>query len=133
MNVFGVLAKKTIALAALIAVLGAVTAFSAFAQTAMQMRPLITQVIDEHRLVTLTGNTRPEVQPANDRGVVQDSLALEHMYLLLKRSPEKQQAVDDLINNLHNAQSAQYRQWLTADQIAAQFGPADEDIQTVSN
>ena len=86
MNVFGVLAKKTIVLAAVLTVLGAVTTLSVFAQTATQMRPLITQGIDEHRLVTLTGNTRPEMQPANDRGVVQDSLALEHMYLLLKSS-----------------------------------------------
>ena len=103
-----------------------------FAQ-ATSKQPLITQPIDEHNLVTLVGNTRAEVTPANDRGPVADDLPLEHMYLQLKRSPAQQQAVDELINQLHHQNSPQYHHWLTADQIAERFGAADEDVQTISN
>lgn len=103
-----------------------------FAQTTSK-QPLITQPIDEQILVALRGNTRPEVTAANDRGRVADDLQLQHMYLQLKRSPAQQQAVDELINRLHDPNSPQYHHWLTADQIAERFGPADEDVQTISN
>jgi subtilase family serine protease len=104
-----------------------------FAQAANVKRPLITQPVDEKSLVTLPGNTRPEVKPANDRGPVADTLPLEHMYLQLKRSSEQQQAAEDLINRLHDQNAPEYHHWLTADQIAERFGPAEEDIQTISN
>jgi len=103
-----------------------------FAQTTSK-HPLITQPIDEQNLVTLVGNTRPEATPANDRGPVAEDLPLEHMYLQLKRSPAQQQAVDELINQLHDQNSPQYHHWLTADQIAERFGPADEDVQAISD
>jgi subtilase family serine protease len=101
------------------------------AQTSPVRRALITQSIDETQLVTLAGNMRPEMTPANDRGAVSDSLVLE-MYLQLNRAPEVQQAMDELVNQLHDPQSPQYHKWLTADQIAAQYGPAEADIQTVT-
>jgi subtilase family serine protease len=103
-----------------------------FAQTAPPHRQLITLPIDENTLVTLAGNTHPAARPQNDRGPVADTLPLEHMYLQLERAPELQQAADDLIENLHDPKSAAYHQWLTADQIAARFGPAEADVQAVS-
>jgi subtilase family serine protease len=103
-----------------------------FAQTTLK-RPLITQPIDEQNRVTLVGNTRPEAIAANDRGPVADDLPLEHMYMQLKRSPAQQQAVNESINQLHDQNSPRYHQWLTADQIADRFGPADEDVQKISN
>ena len=105
---------------------------SALAQTAPQKRPLITESIDENALVTLAGNIHPAAHPQNDRGPVADSLPLEHMYLQLERAPELQQAADTLIENLHDPKSAAYHQWLTGDQIAARFGPAEADVQAVS-
>ena len=76
------------------------TATCGFTASAQAKRPLVSQVVDEVQLVTLLGNTRAEVKPSNDRGPVADTLALEHMYLQLKRSPEQQQAVDELIDRL---------------------------------
>lgn len=108
-------------------------AFTAWA-TGAPIRPQITDSIDENNLVTLSGNTHPAaMNPANDQGPVADSLILNHMYMQLKRSPGVQQSVDSLIEALHNPQSPQYHQWLTADQIAAQFGTSDQDMQTLSN
>ena len=108
-------------------------AIPSLAQSAAQKHPLITQGIDENTRVTLTGNTHPEARPANDRGRVPEDLQMEHMYLQLKRSPAQQQAAEALINQLHDQNTPEYHHWLTADQIGEQFGPAEEDIQVVSN
>jgi len=89
--------------------------------------------IDESSLVQLTGNTHPLAIPQFDRGPVADSLALEHMYLVLRRSPEQEAALEQLIAAQHNPHSASYQKWLTADELGRKFGPASDDIQTVVN
>jgi len=103
------------------------------AQSQAQTRPLVTQAVDENNLVTLRGNTRPEAVPGNDLGRVADDLQMEHMYLQLKRSPEQQQAAENLVNRLHDQKASEYHHWLDADQIAERFGPAEEDIRLVNH
>ena len=50
-------------------------------------RVLITEAIDESKLVTLSGNTRPEARRGeNDRGLVPDSTPVEHMFLQLRET-----------------------------------------------
>jgi subtilase family serine protease len=105
---------------------------SLFAQTGALQRALVTQSIDENNLVRLVGNTRPEMTPANDRGAVSDDLQLEDMYLLLNRSPEQEQAAEELVNQLHNPKSPVYHQWLTSDEAAERFGPSEEDVNIVT-
>ena len=48
------------------------------------------------QLVTLAGNTRPEATVQNDRGAVADSFPLHHMLLQLRRSPEKEVALEGI-------------------------------------
>ena len=58
-----------------------ICATAALAQTP---QAVITAPIDESRRITLTGNTpAPALDAANDRGAVDDALALDHMILLL--------------------------------------------------
>jgi len=106
------------------------TASQAIAQAARQ---LVTQVVNERQTVELTGNIRPEANAANDRGRVDDSLVLEHVQLLLKRPAEREAALETLINQLHDPKSANFHQWLTAEQFNAQFGPSDADRNLVSD
>jgi subtilase family serine protease len=106
---------------------------TALAQTGGLPARLISQPINEQDLVTLAGNTRPEMTPANDRGPVADDLPLRHMYLQLKRSPEQESAATALVNQLHDSSSPLYHHWLTAAQVAAQFGPSSDDVNTVSS
>ena len=47
--------------------------------TFAQAPALITQPVDESKLVTLAGNTRPEANAANDLGRVDYKLPLEHI------------------------------------------------------
>ena len=95
-------------------------------------RVLITQPVDSSRLFTLAGNTRSEANAQNDRGKLPDTFALQHMLLQLQRSPEREQAVRDFIDQQHDATSPSFHRWLTADQFGEMYGPAPQDLETVS-
>jgi len=97
------------------------------------VRSLITQQIDENRLTSLRGNVRSEANVNNDRGAVSDSLALDHMLLQLRRSPEQESALNDFINQLHDPKSPNFHKWITAAQFGARFGLADSDLAAVKD
>lgn len=105
---------------------------SVFGQTVNRPQPMIREAIDESRLAVLEGNTRPEATPQNDRGLVPDSFPLPHMLLQLRRAPASEAALQQTIDGLHNPQSANYHQWLTPAQFAAQFGSAQADVDAVT-
>jgi Pro-kumamolisin, activation domain len=94
---------------------------------------LITQNIDESKLVALEGNTRPEARAQYDRGPVSDDLVLDHMLLLLKRAPAQQRDVDELIEELHDSSSPNFHQWLTAKELGERFGVAKQDRAAIVN
>ncbi|HET9406631.1 MAG TPA: protease pro-enzyme activation domain-containing protein, partial [Candidatus Sulfotelmatobacter sp.] len=93
--------------------------------------PLVNQYIDESKVVTLRGNTRPEAKPENDRGAVADNFRMEHMLLQLHRAPKQEQAVKLLVDQLHNPQSPNFHHWLSAREFGERFGLAQQDIDTV--
>ncbi len=95
-------------------------------------RPLITQSVNENRLVTLKGNTRPEVNALNDRGPVAEDLAMEHMLLQLKRSPEQEQALQQFVSDLENPKSPNFHQWIGAQEFGERFGLAQEDLDAIT-
>jgi hypothetical protein len=92
----------------------------------------ITQQIDENNRVKLFGNTRPEANRKNDRGAVPDSFGIDHMFLLLQRSPDREQKLNKLIGELNDRKSANFHHWLTAGEFGQRFGVAPEDIGTVT-
>ena len=84
--------------------------------------------------MVLAGNTRGEAsRPEFDRGPVDDSFPLNGMQLLLRRSPEREQAAEALADDLNRAGSPHFHQWLTAARYAEQFGAAQEDIAKVGD
>lgn len=94
--------------------------------------PLITHPIDERVLVTLAGNTRPEANTANDRGPVANTFPMEHMLLQLRRSAEQEQALVQLIDQLHDPASPNFHGWLTPAEYGAQFGLAAADLSAIT-
>jgi subtilase family serine protease len=94
-------------------------------------RQLITQGIDQSRLVTLAGNTRPEATAANDRGRVPDDFAMSRMLLLLRRPPELEAAFAKRLKDLHDPASPNYYRWLTATQVGQMYGSAPQDVSTI--
>jgi len=89
------------------------------------------RIVDEADLVTLSHNTRPEATPANDRGRVADNFALDHMLLQLKRPAERETALQNFIQQLHDSTSPNFHQWLTPAQFAQSYGVAEADVDTV--
>jgi subtilase family serine protease len=94
---------------------------------------MVTQPINDKILISLPGNTRPEaLNSENDRGMVPDSLALNHMLLLLRRPAALQQALDTLVQEQNLPGSPNYHKWLTSEEFAGQFGVAQSDVAKVT-
>ncbi|MGA3188075.1 MAG: protease pro-enzyme activation domain-containing protein [Bryobacteraceae bacterium] len=104
-----------------------------YAQPTGHPARMITGTIDGAKLRTLEGNTRPEANALNDRGIVADDFKVDHMLLQLKRSPEREAALKQYIEDLHNPKSANFHKWLTPDQFAEHYGIAQEDVATVKS
>src|SRR6201984_305019 len=95
-------------------------------------RRLITENIDEAKRVTLPRNTRPEANAGNDRGPVQDTYPMPHMLMQLRRPPEREQALQKFIDELHTEGSPNFHHWITAAEFGNRFGLASEDLHTVT-
>jgi hypothetical protein len=93
----------------------------------------VTQAVDEQNRVILRGNTHPLARPEFDRGAAPDNQPMRRMLLLLQRSPEQEGALRKLLDEQQIKSSANYHQWLTPEQFGEQFGPADADLQAVSD
>jgi len=89
------------------------------------------QALDVRATVSLVGNVRPEVFSANDLGPVSDQFRLDHMQLLLKRSPQSEAALVRLIDQLHDPASPQFHHWLTARELGARFAPGQSSVRGV--
>src|ERR1017187_6181792 len=74
-----------------------------YAQPSGRPARVIREGIDEARVVRLAGNTRPKANAHNDRGIVSDDFPISHMLLQLKRSPEREPALKQYIDDLHNS------------------------------
>ncbi len=95
--------------------------------------PRITELVDETKLTPLRGNTHPLTRPEFDTGGAPPSLPMERMLLVLKRSPEQEAALQELLDEQQDKSSPNYHKWLTPEQFGQQFGPSDQDIQTVTS
>src|SRR5260370_37525501 len=92
----------------------------------------ITQAIDETQRVRLQGNVHPLARPEFDQGAAPPNLPMQRMLLMLKRSPEQEAALDQLMTEQHDKSSPNFHKWLTPEQFGRQFGPADADVQAVT-
>ena len=91
----------------------------------------VVQPIDEGKLVVLAGSTHPLALAEYDKGAIADDLRLEHVFIQLQRSPAQEKTLENLMAEQQNRLSGTYHQWLTADELGRNFGPAQQDIDTV--
>jgi Pro-kumamolisin, activation domain/MBG domain (YGX type) len=117
-------------LAGLIA-LACFATLTALAQSSETRR--ITQQIDENHVVTLQGHVIPIANAKSDRGPVEDSLDIDHMHLVLQRSPEKEKELNELMDEQNDKKSSNFHHWLTAEEFGERFGVAQEDIDAVTS
>src|SRR3989454_2340710 len=92
----------------------------------------ITQAVDENNLVVLKGNVHPLARAEFDQGAVADEQPLNRMLLLLQRSADQESALRQLFDDQQSKSSPNYHAWLTPEQFGKQFGPADVDVQAVT-
>src|SRR5580658_4620161 len=90
------------------------------------------QPIDDTKLVTLTGNVHPMARIATDLGPLEDGFPLDHLQLVLKRPPEREAALEALLDQLHDPKSPSFHQWLSPQQFADSYGPPTEDVAAVT-
>jgi subtilase family serine protease len=101
--------------------------------TGSHARPLITQSIDDERLVELHGNTRPEAKAEHDRGRAGDDVLLEHMLLQLRRPAEKDAELQEFLDSLHEEGSPNFHRWISAHEFGEKFGPSDRDLDKITD
>jgi subtilase family serine protease len=102
-----------------------------FAQTAA-VPSRITQAVDESNLTVLKGNTYYLASAEYDRGAAPANLPMSRMLLVLQRSPSQEAALEQLLDQQQDHSSPNYHQWLTPQQFGQQFGPSDQDVQTIT-
>jgi subtilase family serine protease len=95
-------------------------------------RPLIKQKIDETTMVQMARSVHPAATAANDRGVVSNNLKLDHMVLLLQRSPEREAALNAYMESTYEKGNPNYHRWLTAEQLGKNYGPHPSDLEAVT-
>jgi len=105
----------------------------AAAAQAANVRARITQAVDGQNLIALRGNTHPLARPQYDVGAAADDQPIERMLLVLQRGAEQEAALRKLLDEQQIKSSPHYHQWLTPQQFGQQFGPADSDIQVVTD
>jgi subtilase family serine protease len=96
-------------------------------------RPIITRPVDEKQLTVLKNSVHPLARPEFDRGTAQPNLPMDRMLLVLKRSPDQEAALTQLLDDQQDRSSPNFHKWLTPDDFGKQFGLSDEDIQTVTS
>jgi subtilase family serine protease len=106
--------------------------FAAGAQTSTGAQARITQPIDDTAVVKLRGNVHPLARAEFDRGAVADSVPMNRMLLVLERSPEQEAALEKLLTAQQIKGSPNFHHWLTPEEFAKQFGPADADVQKIT-
>lgn len=105
----------------------------AFSAGAQQVRSMITQPIDPSHLARLAGNTHPLALAKYDHGAAPSSLAMNHLLLILQRSPEQETALDTFLGEQQEKTSPNYHKWLTPEQFGEQYGPSESDVQKIKS
>ena len=94
---------------------------------AVAATPLVTGTVDDSATVTLANERPVTLHNVVDSGALPDSHMLQHVTLVLKRSPAQQAAFDKLVADQLNPQSPSYHQWLKPTDLRS-YGPAEADI-----
>jgi hypothetical protein len=97
-----------------------------------QRRPAITAIDDSNRL-TLHHTTHGLATAGRELSPAEPTLRMERMLLLLGPSEDVQPQVRALIDSQHDKKSANFHKWLTPEQFGERFGPAQQDIDAITN
>ncbi len=108
------------------------------------VEPLVRGPVDNADRVTLAGtvdplirgfgrplSADPEAELVRDLGPVDDSFAVDRLYLILGRSAAQERALGAYLEVAHTPGASGYHHWLTPAEFGHRFGAADSDIAAV--
>ena len=111
----------------------ALIAFSAYAQVASSpIAPQITLPINASVRHALPNSVPAQIHNVADQGRASGSLPMKDILLRLKPSAAQTAALAKFMDDVQNPNSASYHHWLTPAEFGANFGAADQDLQTVT-
>jgi len=93
----------------------------------------VTDTVDDTNRTVLRGNVHPKARAEFDRGAVADAQPVTRILLVLQRSAEQEAALRQLMEEQQSKNSPNYHAWLSPEQFGKQFGPADADVQAVTD
>ena len=82
--------------------------------------------------LALSGHRPAWAVAAADRGALPDAQNVQLIFALT-RAPEVQAAFEQLLADQQNPSSPRFHQWLTPQQVGAQFGPTEHDLDALTN
>ena len=93
----------------------------------------VMETVDDTNRTVLRGNVHPKARAEFDLGAVADAQPVTRILLVLQRSAEQEAALRQLMEEQQSKNSPNYHAWLTPEQFGKQFGPADADVQAVTD
>jgi subtilase family serine protease len=97
-----------------------------------QVADRIQRSIDPAQTQALANHHPMWAVAANDAGVVPANLPIQSITLVLARSPQQEQAFEQLLRDQQDPASPEYHHWLTSNEIGERFGLSDNDIATLT-
>ena len=97
-----------------------------------QTTDLVIAPVDPASHVLLGGQHAPWATEQNRRGLIPGDTVLEHLTLVLKRSPQKQKAFERFLQELQDPSSPNYHRFLTPIQVGERYGASQHDIEAVT-
>src|SRR5882762_3264120 len=103
------------------------------AQQTGRVAARVIDTVDDTNRTPLRGNVHPMARAEFDRGTVADAQPLTRILLLLQRSAEQEAALRQLMEEQQSKNSPNYHAWVTPEDFGKRFGPADTDVQAVTD
>ncbi len=119
--------RTTILWIALFSILGIFSAPSRAQTTDLVITP-----VDPASHVLLQGQHAPWAAAQNRQGLIPGNTMLEHLTLVLKRSPQQQRAFERFLQELQDHSSPNYHRFLTPVQVGRRFGASQHDLEAIT-
>ena len=129
----GVLASLSLLALSGVAAAGQTPASQANAEQKSRVAARVVDTVDDSNRTVLRGNVHPMARAEFDRGAMADAQPVTRMVMVLQRSAEQEAALRQLMEEQQSKNSPNFHAWLTPEQFGKQFGPADADVQAVTD
>jgi subtilase family serine protease len=96
------------------------------------VRDLVTAQVDMTRTSALSNHRASWAAQGNDAGFVPDNVRLDHLSIELNRTPEREQAFQQLLRDQQDPASREFRRWLTPAEVGERYGASSHDIDAVT-